>query len=105
MIHLFSFIAYLKFSWVKRFLSNPSGGWQSILMSILNQFGGARVLTLQKCKIQEISTNISNLFWKSVLDSLSLAKPVTKINIKECLSLDILNFIEVKDFSHFLKLN
>ena len=45
MLHLYSFIAYLKMSWVKRFLKNLEGGWQSILLSMIKPFGGARVFT------------------------------------------------------------
>ena len=53
---------------------------------------------LQKEKILEISKIFSNPFWKDVFYSLYLAKPLVKLNIKECLSLDLLNFVLSDDF-------
>ena len=45
---------------------------------------------------------MSNPFWKDAFLSLHYAKPCTKISINELLSLDILNFIPVKDFYFYL---
>ena len=45
---------------------------------------------LQKEKILEISNIFSNPFRKDIFYSLYLAKPLVKLNIKECLSLDLL---------------
>ena len=89
MIHLQQFNAYLKISWIKIFFSNLKGGWQ---------YGGERICSLQKEKILEISKIFSNPFWKDVFYSLYLAKPIVKLNIKECLSLDLLNFVSIDDF-------
>ena len=36
---------------------------------------------------------LTNFFWKDVLSSYDLAKPYTKMNTNELLSLDILNFV------------
>jgi hypothetical protein len=35
---------------------------------------------------------------------LYLAKPLVKLNIKECLSLDLLNFVSIDDFSFYMRL-
>ena len=35
--------------------------------------------------------------------SLYLAKPLVKLNIKECLSLDLLNFVSIDDFPFYLR--
>ena len=39
MVHLHSFNIYLKISWIKRLLANPSGGWQQLLLADLMQYG------------------------------------------------------------------
>jgi hypothetical protein len=57
-----------------------------------------RIFSIQKEKILEISKIFSNPFWKDVFYSLYLAKPIVKLNIKECLSLDLLNFVSI-DYS------
>ena len=59
---------------------------------------------LQKEKILEISKIFSNLaFWKDIFHSLYLAKPLVKLNIKECLSLDLLNFVLIDDFPFYMR--
>jgi hypothetical protein len=42
---------------------------------------------------------LTNPFWKDVLSSYHLAKPYTKLNTDELLSLDILNFVPVTDLN------
>ena len=32
-----------------------------------------------------------------------LAKPIVKLNIKECLSLDLLNFVSIDDFPFYMR--
>jgi hypothetical protein len=50
MIHIHSFNIYLKLSWIKRLLTNPEGKWQKLFLTDLKQYGGERVLYLQKKK-------------------------------------------------------
>ena len=103
MIHLQQFNAYLKISWIKRFFSNLKGGWQKIMAKNIKYYGGERIFSLQKEKILEISKIFSNPFWKDVFYSLYLAKPLVKLNIKECLSLDLLNFVSIDDFPFYMR--
>lgn len=104
MVHLPSFNHYLKLSWVKRFLTNPEGNWQYLLQLELSSFGGERVFNFQKEKLAEVSIHVKNPFWKDTLYSLSLAKPLTKSYIKDIMSLDILNFVPVTNFSIYVNL-
>jgi hypothetical protein len=55
-----------------------------------------RILTFQKEKLKEVAMKLTNPFWKDVLSSYHFAKPYTKMNTNELLSLDILNFVPVK---------
>ena len=103
MIHLQQFNAYLKISWIKRFFSNLKGGWEKIMAKNIKYYGGERIFSLQKEKILEISKIFSNPFWKDVFYSLYLAKPLVKLNIKECLSLDLLNFVSIDDFPFYMR--
>ena len=73
-------------------------GWQKILKLTLNSFGGERCFSLQNFKLLEISYKLVNPFWKDVFYALHLSKPHVKNELKECLSLDILNFIPTEDF-------
>ena len=52
MIHIHSFNIYLKLSWIKRLLTNPEGKWQKLFLTDLKQYGGERVLYLQKEKLK-----------------------------------------------------
>jgi hypothetical protein len=99
MIHLQFFITYLKVSWVKQFFCNLNGDWQNILLLLTNlkDYGGVRTFSFQKGKLIEVSSKISNPFWKDIFNSLHLAKPYTLINMNECLSLDILNFVPIEN--------
>ena len=97
MIHLQSFITYLKVSWVKRFFFNLNEDWQNILLTNLKDYVGVRTFSFQKEKLIEISSKFSNLFWKDIFNSLHLAKPYTLINMIERLSLDILNFVPIEN--------
>ena len=54
--------------------------------------------SLQKENILEISKPFSNHFCEDVFYSLYLAKLLVKFNIKECLSLDLLNLLSICDF-------
>ena len=65
--------------------------------------GGGKNFFLTKGKILEISKILSNPFWEDVFYSLYLAKSLVKLNIKECLSLDLLNFVSIDDFHFYMK--
>ena len=65
--------------------------------------GKSEFFSLQKEKILELSKIFSNSFWKDVFYSLYLAKPLVKLNIKECLSLDLLNFVSIDDFPFYMR--
>lgn len=101
MVHLESFCAYLKISWIKRLLENVEGSWQKLIISNLQLFGGERVLSLEKEKIKEIASNLRNPFWRDVFFSFYSAKPCTKENLREILSLDILNFVPIAEFPYY----
>jgi hypothetical protein len=76
---------------VKEFyILNLKGGWQKIMAKNIKYYGGERIFSLQKEKILEISKIFGNSFWKDVFYCLYLAKPLVKLNIQECLSLDLL---------------
>ena len=62
MIHIHSFNIYLKLSWIKRLLTNPEGKWQKLFLTDLKQYGGERVLYLQKEKLREISVSLKKTF-------------------------------------------
>jgi hypothetical protein len=79
------------------------GDWEKIMAKKINYYGGERIFSLQKEKILEISKIFSNPFWKDVFYSLYLAKPLVKLNIKECLSLDLLNFVSIDDFPFYMR--
>ena len=103
MVHIQSFMAYLKVGWLKRFFENSEGYWQNVLLSVLKDYGGDRAFRLEKEKLAEVAAKLKNPFWKDVFLSISLAKPYTKISLDEILSLDILNFVSVDDFFIFSK--
>ena len=46
---------------------------------------------------------LTNHFWKDVLSSYHFAKPYTKMNTNELLSLDILNFVPVTDLNYYIR--
>jgi hypothetical protein len=69
----------------------------------IKYYGGERIFSLQKEKILEMSKIFSNPFWKDVFYSLYVAKPLVKLNIKECLSLDLLNFVSIDDFPFYMR--
>jgi hypothetical protein len=103
MIYLQQFNAYLKISWVNRLFSNLKGGWQRIMAKNIKYYGGEGMFSLQKEKILEISKIFSNPFWKAVFYSLYLSKPLVRLNIKGCLSLDLLNFVSIDDFPFYMR--
>jgi hypothetical protein len=80
----------------ERWLAKNHGKEYKILWGCKNFF-------LTKEKILEISKIFSNPFWKDVFYSLYLAKPLVKLNIKECLSLDLLNFVLIDDFPFYMR--
>ena len=80
-----------------------NGDWQNIIFTNLKDYGGVRTFSFQKEKLIEVSSKISNLFWKDIVNSLHLAKPYTLINMNECLSLDILNFVPIENYSLYIK--
>lgn len=69
----------------------------------MKDYGGVRTFSFQKEKLIEVSSKISNPFWKDIFNSLHLAKPYTLINMNECLSLDILNFVHIENYSFYIK--
>ena len=101
MIHLSSFMSYLKVGWIKRFFENPLGSWQCILKANLEAFGEDRVFTFQRDKIQEIAQLVKNPFWKDVFVSYSLVKPIIRDCLKEVYSLDILNFVPIGEVFYY----
>ena len=101
MIHIHSFNIYLKLSWIKKLLTNPEGKWQKLFLTDLKQYGGERVLYLQKEKLRDISVSLKNPFWSDVLLCLSEAKPHTDSSVNDILSLDILNFSSLDDFPYY----
>ena len=105
MVHLESFSSYLKVGWVKKFLGNLSGNWQSVIGVELERYGGERVFSLHREKMKITAEKISNPFWKDVLFSMYLAKPDTKQTMQDILSLDILNFVDIEDFPFFKRWN
>jgi hypothetical protein len=46
---------------------------------------------------------LTNPFWKDVLFSYHFAKPYTKMNTDELLSLDNLNFVPVTDLNYYIR--
>ena len=103
MIDLQSFNIYLKVGWIKRLFSNLDGDWQKVLLFNLQSYGGERILTFQKEKLKEVAMKLTNPFWKDVLSSYHFAKPYTKMNTDELLSLDILNFVPVTDLNYYIR--
>ena len=101
MIDLQSFNIYLKVGWIKRLFSNLDGDWQKVLLFNLQSYGGERILTFQNEKLKEVAIKLTNPFWKDVLSSYHFAKPYTKMNTNELLSLDILNFVPVTDLNYY----
>lgn len=101
-VHLQSFCRYLKISWIKRYFLNVNGDWQNLLLQELKLYGEERVLYLQKEKLLEITNVLKNPFWKDVLTSLALAKPLVKDCLPSVLSLDILNFMKVEEIKLYL---
>lgn len=103
MIHIESFNMYLKVSWVKRVIDNPTGDWQSLLFSHLKNYGKERAFKLQKEKLLELSTKMSNPFWRDVFLSLHFARPLSdQCNFEELSSLDVLNFVPLEDFKYYM---
>ena len=98
MIHLQSFNKYLKISWIKRLVSNLEGSWHTLLLTNSNKYGHIRAISLHKDKLQEIAICLKNPFWKDVFMSLYYSKKMDKRGI---LSLDVLNFIHISDFSFY----
>lgn len=101
MLHLQSFMAYLKVSWVRRFLNNLEGSWQKLLCYTLKPCGGERSLYLQKEKLKEVSNAIQNPFWKDVFACLHYVKPYPKNVLEDILSCDILHFCNISESSYY----
>ena len=99
MIDLQSFNIYLKVGWIKRLFSNLDGDWQKVLLFNLQSYSGKKKLTFQKEKLKEVAMKLTNPFWKDA----HLAKPYTKMNTNELLSLDILNFAPVTDLNYYIR--
>ena len=88
----------------KTIFFNLNGDWQNILLTNLKDYGGVRTFSFQKGKLIEVSSKISNPFWKDIFNSLHLAKSYTLIiNMNECLSLDMLNFVPIENYSFYIK--
>ena len=71
MVHLSSFISYIKLKWVKRYLSDNEGTWQNMLHSILNLKCVDFIFYLSKEKLCEFVHQIDNIFWKDVFRALT----------------------------------
>ena len=103
MIHLHSFVCYIKLSWIRRLLINKDGLWQKLVSEhILGKFGGMLLLSLGKTKLKVISKLIKNNFWRDVIYALSQWKnePST---VNEYLSQDILNLVTVDHFKSYTR--
>lgn len=59
------------------------------------------MFNLESSKLNEIMLKLSNPFWRDVISSFANAKPLTKVNIDDILSLDILNFVPCSDFIYY----
>ena len=73
------------------------------LLFNLQSYGGERILTFQNEKLKEVARKLTNPFWNDVLSSYHLAKPHTKLNTDELLSLYILNFVPVTDLNYYIR--
>ena len=85
------------------FVASPLSTKQKVLLFNLQSYGGERILTFQKEKLKEVAMKLTNPFWKDVLSSYHFAKPYTKMNTNELLSLDILNFVPVTDLNYYIR--
>ena len=76
---------------------------KKVLLFNLQSYGSERILAFQKEKLKEVAMKLTNPFWNDVLSSYHFAKPYTKMNTDELLSLDILNFVPVRERPFNLK--
>lgn len=95
MVHLASYISYIKLKWVKRYLADNEGIWQHMLHSILNLRNVDFIFHLSKEKLNEFVNHIDNVFWKDVFKALSRVKE-SSLSVTDYLNLDIRNFVDVK---------
>ena len=98
MIHIFSFIRYIKIRWVKRLLENENGAWQNLVNSTV--FRNKNIWILGKRKLEELSKLIKNSFWRDVILALSSWKEEPQCP-NEYLSMNILNFVPAKLFYQY----
>jgi hypothetical protein len=54
----------------KTIFFNLNGDWQDILLTNLKDYGGVRTFSFQKEKLIEVSSKVSNPFWKDIFNSL-----------------------------------
>ncbi|XP_021356585.1 uncharacterized protein LOC110452408 [Mizuhopecten yessoensis] len=101
MIHIESFMKYLKIKWVKR-LYDGNGDWQSLAKSNFSKFGGERLWNLKKSKLEEISKNVTNVFWKDVILAWKEYKDDNN-EVSSFLGDDLLNYIPVPRYKQFIE--
>ncbi len=99
MIHIFSFIRYIKIRWVKRLLENENGAWQNLVNTIILR-NEKNIWNLGRRKLEEFSKLIKNSFWRDVILAVSYWKEEPQ-NANEFLSMSIFNFIPPRMFYQY----
>ncbi|KAK3096175.1 hypothetical protein FSP39_024025 [Pinctada imbricata] len=103
MIHIPSFINYIKIKWVKRYFDNPNGNWQSFLSNILYiNTDIDSVWFLNAPKLEEIKKCITNQFWKDVIFSVILSKK-KELNISDLIQQDIRNICSLAEYTFYTR--
>ena len=100
MVHLSSFISYIKLKWVKRYLLDNEGTWQNMLHNTLNLKCVDFVFYLSKEKIGEFVHQIDNVFWKDVFRALVKVKK-SPLEVSDYLQLDIRNFVDINKWNFY----
>ncbi|KAK3083996.1 hypothetical protein FSP39_006453 [Pinctada imbricata] len=103
MVHIPSFISYIKIKWIKRIYNNPKGSWQKLLSYIFDiREDTEGVWGLNKHKLLELRKIISNEFWKDVISAIMLLKK-DNLTTSEFLQEDIRNFCNISEYSFYTK--
>ena len=103
MIHLPSFIDYIKIKWLKRIHENPNGLWQKLLSLIIGIKTDAEgVWWLSRNKLLELKKNVKNCFWKDVIESVIKVKK-EQLSVSEYIQEDIRNFCSLSEYDFYTK--
>ena len=74
------------------------GGWQKIMTKNTKYYGVKEFFPYKrKISLKFIKYSVTHF------GKMYLAKPLVKLNIKECLSLDLLNFVSIDDFPFYMR--